>query len=177
MGILSQECSLWRMIFNQHKYVLRFSIIAIVFYILNVTMSIYSQFSYIEDLFDIIRLYSQGFYLSVGAVSFFCTVILSLLTGFLISLLWFRAEITHMGIQRKLGFFEYISVFLGLFVTGCPTCGLGLIAIFGLGASVAALPFGGVEVSIVAIVVILITIYFISKRILFCKVDKKAMKK
>ena len=172
MEILKQEYSLWKTIFGQHKYVVRFFVIAILFYILNVSMSIYSQFGYAGDFFDIIRLYTQGFFLSVGVASFSCTVILSVLTGFLISLLWFRAEITHMGIQKKLGFFGYISVFLGLFVTGCPTCGLGLIAILGLGASVASLPFKGIEISIGAIIIILITIYFISKRILFCKVTK-----
>lgn len=167
---LDQKATLWKMTFSQEKNIITFLIVMLLFYILNASMAVFVRISYMENIFDIIALYTKGFYQTVGALGFTLTIIVSLLTAFLFTLLLFRATVTKSGMNKKLSVLGYLGLFFGFFVSGCPTCGLGLLAIFGLGASVLALPFGGKEISVIAIIVLVWIINAISNKILFCEV-------
>lgn len=167
---LDQKINLWKMMFSQSKNIITFIIVMIIFYILNATMAVSVRFAYMDNIFDFISLYTKGFYQTIGVFGFSLTILVSLLTAFLFTLLLFRATVTKSGMNKKLSFWGYLGLFFGFFVSGCPTCGLGLLAIFGLGASVLALPFGGKEISVIAIIVLVWIINAISNKILFCEV-------
>jgi len=174
---LSQKYTLWKMMYSLKKNIITSLIVGILFYLLNASMAVFVRVKYTENIFDIIQLYTQGFYQTVGGFGFILTIIVSLLTAFLFTLLLFRATVTKSGMNKKLTFIGYLGLFFGFFVSGCPTCGLGLLAIFGLGASVLALPFGGKEISVIAIIILVWIINAISNKILFCEVANVRIKK
>lgn len=167
-----QKLNLWKIMFSQQRNVITFFTVLVIFYLLNATMAVYPRISYTDNLFELVALYTQGFCQTVGTLGFILNIIVSILTGFLLTLLIFRAVTTESGIDKKLSLFGYLSLFFGFFVSGCPTCGLGLLAVLGLGASVVALPFGGKEISIISIVILTLVINAISNKILFCKVSE-----
>jgi len=168
---LSYRLSVLKTVFSNDKYLYSAVILSVLFYIINISISQFSGLSYTADIFDVIKLYTLGAYQVLGAISLFCTLVTSILTGILLSVLWFRMDMTKLGIKKKFSIFDYIGVFFGVFVPGCPACGLGLIAIFGLGASVASLPFGGAEISIIAIIIILFSLWHVTPHLLTCKID------
>ena len=172
---LNQKYTLWKMMYSQKKYVITSLTIGILFYILNASMAVGVRLQYTGNIFDIIQLYTQGYYQTVTPLAFAFTIIVNILTAFLFSLLLFRATVTKSGMDKHLTFWGYLSLFFGFFVTGCPTCGLGLLAVIGLGTSVLALPFGGKEISVVAIFILVFIINLTSNRILFCKVSNAGM--
>lgn len=71
-------------------------------------------------------------------------------------------------VLRKLKFLKkrgglhitFISGLLTLTATGCATCGLSLASIVGLGGAIALLPFGGVELYIVSLLILLISLFY-----------------
>ena len=80
---LKQKITLWKMMFNESKNIITFLIVLFLFYILNATMAVSVRFSYMDDIFDFISLYTKGFYQTVGGLGFSLTIIVSLLTAFL----------------------------------------------------------------------------------------------
>lgn len=170
MGKLGLRLSALRSVFSNEKYLYAAVILSVLFYILNISISQFAGLVYTADIFDVIKLYTLGAYQVLGAVSLVSTLILSVLTGILLSVLLFRADMARMGIKKKLSPLDYLGVFFGIMVPGCPECGLGLIAIFGFGASVASLPFGGAEISIIAIAIILFSLWHVTPRLLTCKI-------
>ncbi len=49
---------------------------------------------------------------------------------------------------------------LGLTLTGCPSCATGILPLLGLTAGVGFLPFGGIELSILSIGILLFALYW-----------------
>lgn len=90
------------------------------------------------------------------------TILLSAaLSGVLVSML-----IYHINTLRSLGNFSGLGgVFLGVVAPACSSCGVGLIAILGGAGFVGSLPFGGFEISVLAIGILSIAIYSLSNKI------------
>ena len=61
--------------------------------------------------------------------------------------------------RNKIGALSFTGMFLGIFALGCTACGLGLVAFFGLAASFATLPFKGLEISILAMIILTVSIF------------------
>ena len=154
-----QKLDLWKAIYSRDKYFTGLVVIAFLLYLLNASISVWGNLTYTHGFFDVVKLYTQGYYSLIGTASFFITFLLNFLTGILLTLLWARANMSSTGSKKNLTFLDYISLFFGVFVPGCPTCGLGLIAIFGVGASFAALPFHGLEILVAAMLIILYSIF------------------
>ena len=55
------------------------------------------------------------------------------------------------------------SSLLGIVGSGCASCGLPILALLGLGGAAASLPFRGVELSLIALVLLLISLYVLVK--------------
>lgn len=54
---------------------------------------------------------------------------------------------------------------IGLAATGCTTCGLSLFALFGLSAAVSTLPFHGMELHIIALILLFISLVYMIKKL------------
>ena len=64
-----------------------------------------------------------------------------------------------------------IGTFLAIFVPGCAACGIGLVSLLGLGGGlINFLPWNGIEISIISIIILLIAIYQITKNMYVCKI-------
>ncbi len=161
-------------IFTKKKYLAIFIAVSLVFYLLNIVISNYSNIisfyrelgfsAVVSLLFNLIT----GYYYAVTLFSFISTITINVLTGLLVSLLFYRYDISKTNDSKNLGFFSTLGVFLGILAPGCASCGIGLIALLGLTSSIAALPFQGKEISVIAIAILAFSIYKISDNLYKC---------
>lgn len=61
------------------------------------------------------------------------------------------------------GFFGFIGSGIGAFGVGCPTCGAFLFGLIGAPLALTYLPFRGIELRILGILILFLSIYFVSK--------------
>lgn len=100
------------------------------------------------------------------------SITISILAGALISTIVFKF---HSGesISKRGG----TGIVLGLFAPACASCGIGLLAILGLGGVIATLPFKGLEISLLAIVLLVAGIISTAKDMNACKQCQIVLKK
>lgn len=92
----------------------------------------------------------------------------------LFSLLFYKAR-SLKGEKKGFGIISSIGFFLGAFAPGCAACGIGLASLLGVSAATLSfLPFGGLELSIIAILIIGFAIYKVSDN--SCKINYKKLK-
>lgn len=85
----------------------------------------------------------------------------AILTGLNITLIFQR--LTQLRSAGSLHFVVGGSSILGMIGSGCAACGLPILAILGLSGSVAYLPFRGTEISIVAIILLSMSLFLMVK--------------
>src|SRR3989344_6638243 len=164
----------WGSVFGEVRYILLSFIVGILFYLFNVLVanltniksfySVLNLSAYLRFLFSLILDFRKVISLS----SFIFILILSLLFGIFLSLLIFKTS-TKIRIDKKTGFVGGLAVFLGIFAPGCAACGVGLVSLFGLGAGfLSFLPYDGIEISVLSIIVLIFTIFKISKDLTIC---------
>lgn len=161
-------------IFQQSKYITLSIIIATIFYLLNVIIinfkniiSIFNSLGFVEVLKSFYT-FSKLLYQSIEIQGFISLIIISMLTGILLSLLIYRYK--HINKESNVKITTSIGLFLGIILPGCASCGIGLAAILGLSSSLLFLPLKGLEISILAIIIISYSIIKTSKAI--SKVEK-----
>ena len=71
----------------------------------------------------------------------------------------------RVGLGRRASFGAGAGTFVGAFAAGCPACGAFLLSLVGVGAGLAALPFAGLEVWLVAAMIIALTFEYASRRL------------
>jgi hypothetical protein len=165
----------WKTVFGNWNYSLLALVIAGFFYIFNALLN------NITNIWDFVKTLGVkqtliyvgnliiGFKATLLDHSFYNVIALSLLTGILISLMAYKYKMTSMPIKKKDGVFGGFVAFLAFIVPGCASCGIGLLALLGLGSALASLPFGGQEVTILATVLMIFVIFKFSKDIFVCK--------
>ena len=102
----------------------------------------------------------------------FFSILNSLLIGMIMSMVWIIFKEKHS--QGNLTFLNaFAALFLSVAATGCYVCGTVLIPVFGVAASFAALPFGGLEVKILTVFLLAYSLYDSSKNVLgMCDIKK-----
>lgn len=100
-----------------------------------------------------------------GFITFSVVTILitSVLSGILFSMTLFKFNM-YKSIEGK-GIFGFIGSGIAAFGVGCPTCGAFLFGLIGLPLALTYLPFRGLELQIVGIIVLMLSIYFVGKSI------------
>ncbi len=96
--------------------------------------------------------------------------VIAILTGLNTSLVLCRKQMTgSLGFKKGVGS-STCSAFVGAIASGCPVCTAPLLAVFGLGGALALLPFQGLELKAIAIVVLGVSLYYTSKNVkIACK--------
>ncbi|MEK6811315.1 MAG: hypothetical protein AABX96_02275 [Nanoarchaeota archaeon] len=146
-------------VFSKPFYILVALSGALLFYILNVIVSDFSELRSIANdygSFTAIKLvfnYFIGFPSTLGFYSAFVIFIIALLFGSYIALVTFKTT-QLKKVQDNLSLFGGIGLFFGFIAPGCFACGVGLASILGLGGALVALPFDGVEISVVSFVLL-----------------------
>ncbi len=100
------------------------------------------------------------------------TLILAILTGvsfaYLAFILDLKVNRNSEGIVTSLG-----SVLFSTAASGCPVCGAILLPTLGIAASLTALPFAGLEIKLLSILLLFYSIYLFSKNVLgVCSTSK-----
>lgn len=85
------------------------------------------------------------------------------LSGILVSMVIFRFN-SYNKFTGK-GIFGFIGSGVAAFGVGCPTCGAFLFGLIGLPLALMYLPFRGLELQVVGILVLVVSIYFTGKSI------------
>ncbi len=171
-SILYDVFRIWKIVFSEWKYSLLALVVAFSFYLLNAMIAQWKNLLSVG--FVNIDILFTGFYFLVTKTSFASVIILSILTGMLVSLIFFQYNRVAVNVEnKKYGVLSSAGIFLSFFVPGCAACGIGLVAVFGLASSLATLPFKGTEISFLAIILMAFALYSVSKNLLSCKLIKK----
>ena len=173
---LSQILSTWKKVFSNWKYVLIFLFAVLIFYSLNILIfnwknlaTFYSNLGF----FGTLKLFFSFFFSFRSTIvlhSFISLILISILFGVLISLIFYKSKL-NISKDKRTGLFGGIGVFIGAFVPGCAACGVGLASFLGLGAGfLSFLPYDGLELSILSIVILGFAIINLTKNMYTCKV-------
>ncbi len=102
----------------------------------------------------------QGLGTSMTKFSLFLLILAGLLTGINLTLVTLRLR--AMRGDGKLHVMVGGSSLLAIVGSGCAMCGLPILALLGLSGSLIYLPFHGTEISVIAVVLLLMTLYFMT---------------
>ncbi|MDR3169144.1 MAG: hypothetical protein LBU27_05285 [Candidatus Peribacteria bacterium] len=61
----------------------------------------------------------------------------------------------------------------GAFLTGCPSCSISLASFLGVGSLLSGLPWSGLELKIVALMLLIWSNWHMYKKLLVCEIKKK----
>ncbi len=107
--------------------------------------------------------------------SLFLSLVISLLSGIYLALFLVRRRLVQSkDVKNKLS--SAGGTAIGLFASGCPTCGAPLFALFGAPLALFSLPFQGLELKVLSIVLLWLAIYLLVENIrkqLVCKVESQ----
>ncbi len=113
-----------------------------------------------------------GMLTAMSGTGLLVLILTAILAG--INLVLLSKRILILKSSGKLHLVAGGSSLLGIAGSGCAACGLPVIALLGLSGSVAFLPFGGSEISIISLALLSISLYFLLKsysKELSCKVN------
>lgn len=169
-----------KMVFSNKRYFLLVAVAVFLFYAFNVlvgniqtlisTYSIVGLLKTVGFYFTLIGEYAGVLKLS----ALIAMIITGALFGILFSLVVFRALVLQPGQKTNLGFITSIGLFFGAAAPGCAACGIGLLPLIGVSAaSLSFFPFGGLELSVIAIFILIFSIVQFSEKMLVCSVNKK----
>jgi len=157
MQLLSSRREVIRKVFTNPIYLLFALAITLVFYILNAFILQWKNLDLVTTQ-NVASFFTVGIYYLTTRISFYSLLLLSLLTGVLIALLLYRVKMVLAANQNRAGIVSSLGILAGILVPGCASCGIGLAAVLGLSASLSVLPFQGIEISIFAIMILIIAI-------------------
>ncbi len=99
-----------------------------------------------------------GMWTAMTRISLMLLIVTATLTGINITLLALRLLVLRGG--GKLHVMVGSSSLLAIVSSGCVACGLPILSLLGLSGSIIYLPFQGTEISVVAVLLLCMTLYF-----------------
>ena len=112
----------------------------------------------------------NGFWYTIA--TFFLLALIAMLFGVYAVLLTYiiRLKLRHKKkASRSHGIFGGTGFLVGLFSAGCPMCGAFLFGLFGAPLTLFFMPFKGLELRMLALVLLSISVYLIGKSLIRCK--------
>ncbi len=113
-------------------------------------------------IFDVLLNAVTNIYYVSGIVPFAAILIVSALSGIAISIFIYQIDIAK-SIVGKGNLMGFGGIFSGSLSAGCSACSATLISMFGVAGGLAVFPLKGLEFSVLSIVVLTISIYFLLK--------------
>lgn len=102
-----------------------------------------------------------GMWTAMSRLSLALLIVVAVLTGANLSLIAQRLKrLQSLGGMR---FMVGGSSLLGIVGSGCVSCGLPILALLGVSGAVAYLPFQGIELSVLATILLSLSLYFLLK--------------
>src|SRR3989344_8555242 len=103
-----------------------------------------------------------GMWTAMSKLSLMLLMIVAILTGANLTLVVQRLRTIRAS--GKMSFMIGGSSLLGIIGSGCASCGLPILAFLGLSGAIFYLPFQGLELSVLAIVLLSVSLYSLIKR-------------
>lgn len=142
-------------VFSKPYYILVALSGVILFYLLNVIIADFSDLKMIANGYGgltslkLLFNYFLGYPLTIDNYSIIILFTVAVLFGtYLAMAIYKTGQINNMG--KKYSLIGSLGVFFGVLAPGCAACGLGLASLFGFAGFLVALPFKGIEISIIA---------------------------
>ena len=159
----------FRVVFKSWKNILSAFLIFDFFILMNLILLEYLQVGAL--LFSGVTEFSDAIWyawMTMPAFSKMMLILISLLS----SLLIIFAYVAYKQNQKLNGSMGGGGILLGVLAPACPSCGIGVISLLGFGGLGALLPFGGQEIGVVAVAVLLGSLLYVSRQIAapVCKV-------
>ncbi|MBS3071295.1 hypothetical protein J4407_03280 [Candidatus Pacearchaeota archaeon] len=153
--------SAWKEVFGKPRYFILAVFVALTFYSINVfiasyssLISVYTQQGFFQAV-EIFSIFFVGFMDRIFFSSFITLIIIAVLFGILISLITYKTNMIKNNSGKTMGFLGTTGIFLGVLAPGCAACGIGLLSFLGISAAILNfLPYNGLELSILAILVL-----------------------
>lgn len=115
----------------------------------------------IDYKFKIFTSLFLGMWNSMSGTGFTLLIVTAILTGINLSLL--GKKLKNLKKQGNLKLVVGGSTLIGIVGSGCASCGLPILALLGLSGSIAYLPFRGMELSYLAVILLLFSLYHLIK--------------
>lgn len=163
--------NVWKEVFSNGKYLLIAFVSALAVYIVYFLTSAYGNIiSYFQgngfiEAINFTFFIFMNFRQTILPSSFISMILLSAFTGILIAILLYRVNVIEKSEYKNLGIIGGLGVFLGVLAPGCVSCGLGVIALLGFSGVLATLPFKGLEISYLALGLLIFSIIQVSLKI------------
>ncbi len=171
MRKISEIFTVWKRVFGTWKYGFLSIVVALIFYFFNgllYNISNIASFYHLFGLGEALRILfvlSFGFVRQITPFSLWSIIVLSILVGTFVSLLTYRYSIVKYPQVKQLGLLGGAGMFLGVVAPGCAACGLGILGFLGFSSILVALPFRGNEIIVIAMVLLVISIFTLSARL------------
>lgn len=110
----------------------------------------------------------NGFwYTTLGLLA---TIVTSILFGLYVALFSYRFKMQrNENRSNAVGFFGFIA---GLFGAGCPTCGSVMLGLFGAPFGLMLLPFKGLEIKLLSVVLLGISVFVVARDPKMCSLKR-----
>lgn len=167
-------------VFKHVKYVLLAVLISFLYYVviaisgtISLMINTYPNLEFSEFVgfvFTLIATYGS----TVTGGSLVTLVLISVLIGVLFSMVVYKMKVVSSTPDNKMGFFSSVGVFLGVLAPGCAACGMGLLPLLGLSAaSLTFFPYGGLELSVLAVIILSYSVLRFSRKLMTCEIVNK----
>lgn len=103
-----------------------------------------------------------GMWTAMSKLSLFLLVVVAILTGANLTLVVQRLQ--ALRASGKMSLVVGGSSLLGIVGSGCASCGLPILALLGLSGAIFYLPFQGLELSVLAIVLLSFSLYTLTRQ-------------
>ena len=103
----------------------------------------------------------EGFWF--GILSVISIILVSVLFGISIAMIYYNYKCMKK-INSATGS-TGIGVIIATIATGCPTCGVAVLGLFGMPLGLMIFPFYGLELKLISIILLFISLHFLSKSI------------
>ena len=158
-----------KQIYSIKGYYLLTIIFAVAIYSLNALIHnyrlVFDQFSFLV-MFNLILYFHQ----TIGFSSYLFLAVLSVLTGVIVAM-----SVYLLRRQIKTGVYASSSGFIAsLLAPACPSCALGIFGMIGLGGFISVLPFKGLELGILGLLIVVVSMFYLGKKIntTVCEIKK-----
>lgn len=120
----------------------------------------------------IIFIMMNGFWYTIA--TFFLLALIAMLFGMYAALLVYSIRLKLKHKKKTSNAFLGVGFLTGLFSAGCPMCGAFLFGLFGAPLALFFMPFKGLELRALALVLLGISVYMIGRSLSECKINGKS---
>lgn len=147
-------------VYKRPKYIAITTLVALAFIAFNIGIVNYRLFLGFPS-FAVAKAVFLGTFSALPVRSVFFIILSAILTGVMVSMLFFHLNVLKGSGSSAAGG----GMVLAVLAPACPSCGVGLIAALGGAGIVGSLPYAGLEITILAVILLAVVINSLANKI------------